>query len=303
MKISAVLKIIFLSGLGLTLLGAIIFTVAFAAAGWDINVISTVTAESVTYTEASDDLIGSLSIDFQNADIDVYFDPDATAVTVEYPITKSKRYGTLSEVTLTTQGSTLSLTENQRWQDNWFVIDLSSRRVTVRLPADRHYLNLDIETDNGDITLYGEQCAMISLSLESSNGDIKTNSAAVDCMTYINYATDNGNVIIGKTESQTLSAESDNGDVRLLGALDAIEVSAETNNGDIEFSDAVITADFVTLETDNGDIFARLAGKSADYTKTVETDLGDANIITESAGDKRLTAKTSLGDIRVEFEG
>lgn len=322
MKFTKILVRILLIGLCVVLLGGIVFFVGFFASGGDLSSLSNTVMIEQTYTENS--TLHTLSVDFNNADVEVYFKEDATEVSVTYPKLETRNGKAKNEITIEESDGAVSIVEKQTWRSFISLWDFTgSKTVTVTLPSARAY-TLDIQTDNGNVELYGDTCNLKSLTLNSDNGNIQTTNATVMRSEAMSLETDNGNIELGQFATGKLTVDTDNGNVKLQsgtvggnallttdngnvsvnGTLTAEKIEIDTDNGKIEASDGVLDAKNVILETDNGDITARLVGKKTDYNLTVEQDLGKSNVASEDNGaDKTLTVDNNIGDIEIIFYG
>ena len=319
MKFTKILVRILWIGLCAILLGCIIFTVGFFASGGDFHSLSNTVKIEQTYTETSP--LGAISVDFNNADVEIYFDESAESVSVKYDKLETKNGEPKNEVTIEEADGKVTFTEKQTWRFFISLWDFSDPKVIVTLPSARTY-TLDIQTDNGNIKLHGDTCNLKSLTLCSDNGNIQTKNANVTCSEATYLETDNGNIELGQFTTGKLTVDTDNGNVtlqsgtvsgkallttdngniRVNGTLTADAIEIDTDNGEIEAEAGVLDAKGVTLKTDNGEITARLVGKKSDYNIVVEQDLGETNVVSENNGaDKSLSIDNNIGDIKILF--
>lgn len=311
-------------GLCCTVLGCGIFCIGFAAADWKVLSIGNVVIETKEYKETAETPINNLTIDFNNAKLDVEFSETADSVSVTYPLSKTHKGKTLNHVAVTEGSGSLTIVETteKRTVSMW---NFTNPIVSVILPSARTY-TLSLTTNNGNVRLNGTLCETDSLLLESDNGDIACNVASLVCANDATLKTDNGDIRIGNFTAKTLTVNTNNGDVSLgnaegkadeitfttingdvkaNGILIAETIVFKTVNGDIEAEDGLLNGTDVLLFTTMGDVEATLYGTQAMYATTVDKGLGDTNIYTNldsvTNADRSLKVGTTLGDIEIFF--
>lgn len=295
------LKITTITGVCLTLLGALTFGIAFGSAGWDVQELSNVKAEQKRYEQKADTTIENIVIDVENTDVRVVFDESVETISLDYSQRFKKNGDPIGKITLNDQNGGLRLIEKTSWTDHVLIWDFTADcKTTLTLPANNVYA-LSIETDNGDITVRGNG-KVSSLSLTTDNGDISTKNATIDCTGKVSLESDNGGMALGNLSAKTIETETDNGNVKILGRLIAEQIFFETHNGNITATAYPIQINKIAFETHNGNITAHLFGASADYTKMIQTHNGDSNIHSEKGGEKTLMAETHNGDIEITFK-
>ena len=312
-------KIILWIGIALLLIGAVIFGVSFTLSGFNFQFLSNVKTVTKRFEESADNPIQSIVIDFDNAEIEVRVQDDIDTLTIEYPQAQNKKGENISEIKVEETQGAISITETYKWQAQLFSWNVSNPTVVLYLPAHRAY-SLDLSSNNGEIRFTQGALNASAIALHTNNGAVTTTQADIACSGDIQIETDNGAIKLGfmqanalKAETdngevslsdcsvaQTVSLESDNGAIVLTGELKANEFIVETNNGAIGGS-GVIQANKITLSTDLGNVSAKLSGKKSDYTITVERDLGNTNIHSQTGGEKILSVSSDLGNIQIDF--
>lgn len=286
---------ILLTGFILLLCGGIIFAICLAASGWDIRFLSNVTVQEIEYTEAPNAHVTNITIDYENTDILVYTQ-DAPSVRIVYPQSFYKNGEKATEVTITETENTLKITEKSI--NGWQFWNFTAPKTKLYLPADRTY-SLTLSTNNGNVTLDGTAYNVQVLNLETNNGNITVNSE-VHSQTKITAETDNGNVKIKQAIAvENIRLQSNNGKVTAENGVKANTLYIETNNGDL----SIMRADGqnITLETNVGNITSTIVGQQADFTIDADTDVGTTNLHSQTLGAKKLTVKTDVGNITVNF--
>ena len=286
---------ILLTGFILLLCGGIIFVICLAFSGWDIRFLSNVTVKEIEYTEVPETHLMNITIDYENTDILVYTQ-DTPSVRIVYPQSFHKNGEKATEVTVTETEDTLKITEKSI--NGWQFWNFTAPKTKLYLPADRTY-TLTLCTNNGNVTLDGTAYNVQVLNLETNNGNITVNSE-VHSQTKITAETDNGNVKIKQAIAvENIRWQSNNGKVTAENGVKANTLYTATNNGDL----SIMRADGqnITLETNVGNITSTIVGQQADFTIDADTDVGTTNLHCQTLGAKKLTVKTDVGNITVNF--
>ena len=282
------------AGLVLLLLGLVLFVTGMSLAGWDFNELSTTVYRQETYT--ANQSVTSLEISYNNADVRLLGDEQAKSVHVSYPVCTDRVTNAQTKVTVTEEDGTLRIQEEARlvlvsWQ-------LSTPVLTVTVPASElktlHVVTKNGNIDAGDLVLSGD------VAFETKNGEIRAarlHSAA------LTMQTDAGAIRMEDIVCANLKAETDLGDITLAGTLEADSAEFSTDLGDLELSDGIIDADGVSLSSQMGDIRAVLRGTQQDYSADITWEMGNTNLYPYQSGEKRITIRSSLGDIDVSFAG
>lgn len=168
--------------------------------------------------------------------------------------------------------------------------------------SDASFADVDLYTKNGKFDINNIKCAQFALKMRNGSVAVKNTTASGDV--YIKCC--NGNV---KTESLTVPALTISCKNTELSAIDIIagKFDCTTHNGSIDAS-ALDSSD-IKIETSNGKIDALCIGSRNDFRLTLETAHGAINVdgapsknLAETNGaKKRLSCKTSNGDIDLKF--
>ena len=313
--------------MGIVFLAAaiVLFVCGMTAADWDFKKLSTVSYTQKEYALEEGEQVTSLTVRYENARVEVVYS-ETSAAHISYPVRTDSRGEEIAKITLTYENGALTLAESLDGKYEIFNWNLSSPAVTITLPAGTQCA-LDIQTDNGDITIAGEaQIAAPSVKLATDTGNIyaqpnggmnvagnaefygDTGNVRVKNISAANLTaqTDTGDIFMeNAAAAQALTATADTGDVRLYGAVKAAVFTAETETGDIRIEEGcVLDASELAMTSDVGDIRVRgaLAGSRTDYTFFITTDVGSSNVPSGGSGARRLTAATDTGDITLQFE-
>ena len=295
------------------LVGALIFLISLAAAGWRLGGLSSTVSEERTYNESEENEIKSIEFDVENVDVIITFGEEFS---VKYPEIFTSGGKPVNEIKVSDTGGAFKLTEKTTWH---FGLSLDRYVIYVTLPSERA-CDVRLDGNNGDVDLRGTG-TVSSLFINLDNGDVEISGGSLTSLGDINVTTDNGDVDLGTFSAKSVTVETnngeidlqggtasekvklgtDNGDVELSGRLTAASVEATTDNGEISFGEGEICADKIILSTDNGEIEAKILGRKSDYTITVDSDLGDSNIVNQSGGSKILEISSDIGDIEIHF--
>ena len=316
-KILIILLIVF--G-GLTLLGGIVFTIGFAAAGWSFSAFNTVTYQRHSYTETQE--IYSISLEYDTTDIKVYFDETATQVRVEYA-DKYKKGGALLCKTSFIETDGKLVIKEERTRHFYLGSYIGEENTTILyLPANRTY-TLNMETDTGDIFFYGN-ATLNSLELETETGTINLNNCTLTCNGEMEISANTGNLFLKDFTAKSLELETSTGDITFSGfGIVESKVEIEVSTGDISLGDlsgaslVIKTStgnvksagkgalDFTSIQitTSTGDVYLNLIGKHSEYSIQTHSNTGDVRLsgMADSSLPRQLSVRSSTGDIKGQF--
>ena len=298
------------------ILGSIVFVVGLAAAGWDIKAISGITVNEHTYEEVGS--VQKLSVSLDTADLTVVFDEDADKISVVYYTEKNKKDKPVSDITVTEEGGTLSITQKTFWTRALFLFNFEKPKVTVTVPKERT-TTLKLETDTGDIKLLGD-ARLISSSIEADTGDIFVEKFDTDSLMLetdtgkitlndgyasgkIGIKVNTGDVkLLGDVTADRVEVVTDTGDLKIYGKLTATALNIKSDTGYVECErDGVIDAVRITVTVDSGDVEITLFGAQTDYQALIKTDTGDSNISSNLTGARVFNFESDAGDLTVHF--
>ena len=94
------IKILCIVAAGLIFLGGLLYLIGFGASGWKWSKLGNTKLEAKAFTEQEGGALSEIVIDFENADVDILFDADAQAVTIEYPQLQLKNGKNASKITI-----------------------------------------------------------------------------------------------------------------------------------------------------------------------------------------------------------
>lgn len=207
--------------------------------------------------------------------------------------------------------------EVKKWGIFSFTINTKSPQVRVQLPS-KLYDSLKIITDNGRI--YGAYLDSIILSAKSDNGsicfedaktadlNIRSDNGALklkSCRTEkVEMKSDNGKIELENIAAEQVRLQSDNGSI-LMDNVDG-KISAESDNGRIRLYTSNLDRD-ITLKTDNGGITVETSEEPSNASIYAHKDYGKAKIFgvksnhtVYGAGQNSIILKTDNGSIEVK---
>lgn len=173
---------------------------------------------------------------------------------------------------------------------------------------------ISISSTTGDI--YIKDLSASTLTAKLTTGSIKAESTTTADML---LETTTGDMYINNLTSENVKCKSTTGDVQLIGVnakayihckastgsisiyeTNCGSVLSETTTGDIRIDK--LSADSIEFKATTGDVFGTIAGKEEDYRINVNSDTGLCTIHSKESGDKSLKAKTTTGDIDINFK-
>ena len=312
------IKILLILAAGLLLLGGVLFAIGFGVNGFQWSKIGNTKLEMQYFTEQEGGALSEVTIDYENADVDIMFDASAERVTIEYPQLQLNNGKNVSKITVEETAEKITIREKA---GAWIfgLWDFTSPKVKVILPAERTYA-LTIKTDNGDVKVTGDG-KVKAVTLETDNGDVHAKTATIACEGNLIMTADNGEIYLFKNfDTDSLYVETDNSDIYCYGGTARGKIEIESDNGDIEMSSGVLKGTDIVMETENGDIELSLlegerisltsdvgdiettiAGRQVDYTVKISIDVGKSNIGNSVGGAKTLMVENDVGDIDIYF--
>jgi hypothetical protein len=136
----------------------------------------------------------------------------------------------------------------------------------------------------------------VKVALESSSGDLKVTglSAGAD------LKSSSGSIEVHSVGG-ALQMESSSGDLEAQG-LTATTVSTQSSSGKIDL-DFTIAPQIVEAEASSGDVTIRIPSGTETYKVDTDTSSGDesATVRSDPAAARTINAKTSSGDVTVEY--
>jgi len=298
--------------LGMLAAGVVLCFGGFAAAGFDVKNMTTGGKFKDSTWESGSQTVENLSVKTNNEDVTI-LPSEEEGVRIVY--SENRRF----QYTVGLENGTLRIAPKRLpWYKEVFSIITDIPKITVYVGGmyltnafDRVFVEtnngdiralcelaaktVELETDNGDITL--EKLTADSLSVEVDNGDVTLKNGSVT--NRASFSTDNGAVILKNANFGALGVETDNGRVTAEKVTVSAAANFESDNGDIRLNE--FGAQKLSVELDNGDLTASLMGARADYTVKIKTYNGDKNVENGGSGARELTVVTDNGDVRITF--
>lgn len=155
---------------------------------------------------------------------------------------------------------------------------------------------IKVTTSNSRITADNVTC-LDEVRLQSSNARIVLGHVVARTL----YAgTSNSRIVLEDTYvREMLDATTSNSSVNVKSVTCDENIRLRTSNGAIRLE--MLEAKNITMKTSNGSISGTVKGAKEDFAITSGTSNGHNNLPCTSVGEKQLTAKTSNGNINVEF--
>lgn len=292
-------KIILWIGVILLLIGAFIFTIAFALSDFRFDFLSNVKTVTKRLDESADNPVESIKIDFENAEIEVRIQDDIDALAIEYPQAQNKKGENISEINVEETDGKISIVESYPTHVNLFSWNFKSPTLVVYLPQERVYA-LDLQTTTGAIRLSNGNLNVSKITLKATTGLISTKDCTLSSTGEVRFETTTGIVSVGKLSAQTVVLKTTTGNLETIGPITADTVQANATTGDLKIT-GKICANAITLATTTGDLNARIGGKKADYSILVSHSTGNSNVSEQTGGTKTLNVSCTTGDIHITF--
>jgi hypothetical protein len=136
----------------------------------------------------------------------------------------------------------------------------------------------------------------VKVTLESSSGDLKVSGLPAGA----DLKSSSGSIEVHSVGG-ALQMESSSGDLEAQD-LTATSVSTQSSSGSVDL-DFANPPQSVDAEASSGDVTIRIPSGTEKYKVDAETSSGDesASILSDSSAARTITAKTSSGDVTVEY--
>ena len=250
---------------GLVLVTSIGLLIALASIAWATFAALTASARQEASNSSSYSGIRSISVDTDDADVTITA-ASGDAVRVEQKVQWSFRRPTVS---VAPNGNQLIIRSHCPFQLVWSCYV----HLTVELPPSTA---VDVHTGSGNIAAAG---LTAGASLTTSDGNIK----ATGVIGNLTLRSSNGNVTATDSRSQAIDASSSDGTVRVDLASSPTEVHATSSNGNV-----------TVLVPDEPGVAYQVSSHTGNGGQTVA-------VRTDPSSPRHITARSSDGDVRVEY--
>lgn len=246
----------------LILTGFILFTVVMSAFKWDFTKLST--SEYETNITEIDKTFNNISISTETADV-VFALSDDEICRVECCEDEKEKH------TVTVENDTLTVKSNNQksWYD-YIGFSPNLQKITVYLPKDHSFGNVDISLSTGDVNI--KNISVGTLNLSVTTGDA--------------YLTD---IVCGN-----IISSGSTGDITLNNVLSTEKISVERSTGDVKFNDS--DAAEIYVKTNTGDVTGNLLSSKVFVT---DTNIGSIDVPETDNGGK-CEIITNTGDIKID---
>lgn len=305
----------------LVVVGAIVFTAALAACGWDFSKLSTVKFETNTYG-GSDSITGIL-VDTDTADIRFAPSEDGQWKVVCHEAEKVNHTVSVKDGILTIQ-----VVDERKWYDH-IGIWVGSETITIYLPEQEYaslvirestgdvevpkafrFGTIDINVSTGDVKNFASASGAIKIT--ASTGDIHmedVSAASVELSVTTGHVTGRGlncegklsvNVSTGDARLTDVTCKNftsggSTGDLMMKNVIVAERMTIDRSTGDVKI-DACDAAE-IQVDVDTGDVTGSLCSEKIFI---VRSSTGDVDVPSTSTGGK-CQITTSTGDIRIRI--
>lgn len=156
---------------------------------------------------------------------------------------------------------------------------------------------IDVEVTTGDLTIENAACTGVC-SLETTTGSIVSKNIDAGVSAKIKATT--GSVTVDNLSAKEVKIKVTTGSLK-EGKIDCESFSAEATTGNLSFS--LIGANKIYLKATTGDVRGKIEGREKDFNVETSTSAGKTNLRNQTVvgSDKILEAKTTTGNIKIEF--
>lgn len=156
---------------------------------------------------------------------------------------------------------------------------------------------IDIEVTTGNLTIKNASCTE-DCSLETTTGSIVAEN--INAGVNANIKATTGSVKIDNLCAKDVKVKITTGSLK-EGKIDCESFSADATTGSLYFSLSGATK--IYLKATTGDVHGKIEGKLKDFNVETSTTTGKSNLINQTVvgSDKLIQAKTTTGDVMIEF--
>ena len=225
----------------------------------------------------------------------------------------------------------ISRHDEKRWHFFFWGFNLKDHSTTIEIPAS-FIGDISIKQTSGDlrisdIAINGDINATLTsgdailsdvtagrLDLVQTSGDLKLDTST---FTALSVQHTSGDIDITRTEAESLRLSAVSGDIGGEEIRAASDIYVKTTSGRIELSEIITqgtlschstSGDTILKQTScgdaefsavSGDIHAQIIGSAEEYFISTSTTSGSVRVPSTFGRDKRITARTTSGDIRI----
>lgn len=270
--------------------GTLMFFIGFMMTGFDIQKLSTAPPYTEKIYVAQQD-ISSVYIHDENCRIILTPSADGD-IHISYAENENNTYS-ISE----NNGKlTVEKKATVSWNFMLFSVSFYVPRLEVQIPAD---FSGDIVAITKNSSIYIDGISGETLECESKNGKIEIKNSVI-ANTLI-AETSNSAINLDTVRARSMDLKTSNGHIELEAVRSDSDIFAETSNGKIKFYDVNFFGE-LNCKTSNAKIEGELKGLIDDYSYYCKTSNGSCSLPENmTAGDKKVTLRTSNGNIDVDF--
>ena len=284
----------------LTALGAVIFTGALFATGFDFSRLSGgKEMEEKIYTVTEDFQDIEIRTDVTDIEFKVSQDGHFKAVAKE----PAKMHHTVEVVNGTLK---IESVDERKWYD-FIGFFWKAPTMTIYLPAkEGNRGSLRINNGTGDVEIPAG-FEFYKVEIESSTGEVTVRSGRVESTSLspeeehtgrVTLTVSTGAAVIEDLNCGSFYSDGNTGDIRLKNVVTRTDMNIERSTGDIRFESCDALKGTITLKTSTGDVRGSLkTGK----VFSARSSTGSVHV-PESTGDCRCEVSTSTGSIHITVE-
>lgn len=273
------MKIWFIIGASLILIGCIMFGGVMMKLDWNFKKLSTVKYETNTYEIA--DEFKEIQVETDTADIVFMPSDNETAKVICYEETNEKH-------SVWTKDSVLNikLVDKKKWYHN-IGINFASAKITVYLPV-KEYGELSVKADTGDIDI-PEEFSFKDINVKVSTGDIKNYASAEK---NVKLTASTGKVFVKKTSCTSLDIKTSTGKITVDSVDCKEDVELKVSTGKTNLTD--LKCNDLTSKGTTGDLI--MENVVAEGIFNIVRDTGDVKF--ESCDASEINVETTTGNVK-----
>ena len=293
-------KILLVVAISCIFVGLLLCFGGFAAMGFELAGLNSLTFESHTYTVEAP--FAGLFIDVAEGDVHLFPSEDGSCKVVCRESVQIDHTVRVADGTLTVER-----VDHRKWYEHIIGIRWGRMAVDVYLPESA-YASLSATTLSGDVEIPAN-FSFVDAKVQSTSGDVRFLASVEN---ELSVKTVSGNLSVRDVAPKSLYAQSTSGDMTIASVRVEGELKLKAVSGDIRFSQ--VDCGSLEAETTSGEVDAsalRASGELRIKTVSGDVDLrgcdGDALWIKTTSGDvsgrllteKRFVTNTTSGRVRV----
>lgn len=274
-------KNIIITGIIITLIGALIFVIAFSISGFNLSNIATTKFEKVTYE--FDEVIKDISITTDTSKIKFIKTDDnkCKVICFESDLIKHNVQKENDKLVITSS-------DNRQWYD-YIGLNVNTPSINIYLP-NNEYNNINITTVTGDINIPND----FNFKNMNINGSTSNINSSANVKSKLDIITTTGSINIKSFESEDINITCKTGDINLHN-IRCNNINIKGTTAEIELNN-VIANDNIIINNTTGEVeLNRCDARDI----SIETSTGDVECVLLSG--KVFNVRSTTGEIDIPY--